>query len=78
MEQLQAAGSFQPPSVRSMEQVLETGLQMKQGRVFMDLWDAEQFCPCPECARDRLRRLEIMNKTQQVPEPARCSRSGCG
>jgi hypothetical protein len=78
MEQLQVAGSFQPPGVRSMEQVLEAGLQMKQGRVFMDLWDAEQFCPCQECASDRLQRLEIMNKTQQVPEPVRCSRSGCG
>ena len=77
MEQLQAAGSFQPPSVRSMERVLEAGLQMKQGRVFMDLWDAEQFCPCPECARDRLQRLEIMNKTQRVPRPATCSQSGC-
>ena len=78
MEQLQDQGIFQPPDVHSMERVLAAGLQMEQGRVFMDLWDAEQFCPCPECGSARLQRLETMNKTQQVLPAVECSQPGCG
>ena len=78
MEQLQDQGFFQPPDVQSMERVLAAGLQMERGRVFMDLWDAEQFCPCPECGSARLQRLEIMNKTQQVLPAVECSQPGCG
>ena len=78
MEQLQDQGIFQPPDVHSMERVLVAGLQMQRGRVFMDLWDAEQFCPCPECGSARLQRLETMNKTQQVLPAVECSQPGCG
>lgn len=77
MEQLQSEGIFRPPRLRSMERVLEAGLQMKRGRVFMDLWDAEQFCSCPECGAARLERLEKMNKTQQVLPAVECSEPSC-
>ena len=77
MEQLQARGIFQPPQVRSMERVLEAGLQMQKGRVFMDLWDAEQFCSCPKCGSARLQRLERMNKRQQIEPSVECSEPTC-
>ena len=78
MEQLQEQGIFEPPHVQSMERVLAAGLEMGRGRVFMDLWDAEQFCSCPECSPARLSRLEAMNKTQRLVPTVRCSQPGCG
>lgn len=72
MEQLQTQGDFQPPTGFSMETVLQAGLEMQQGRVFMDLWDAEQFFHCQSCRAERIQRLHKMNLTQQVLPPITC------
>jgi len=77
MEQLQDQGLFEPPRLESMETVLAAGLGMKCGRVFMDLWEAEQLYSCPECGSARLHRLDKMNNTQEVLPETRCSRRGC-
>ena len=77
MEQLQDQGIFEPPHVQSMERVLLAGLELGRGRVFMDLWDAEQFCSCPECSPARLLRLETMNKTQRLVPAVICTQPGC-
>lgn len=73
MERLQDQGWFTPPSIASMEAVLEAGLKMGRGRVFVDLWDAERFYDCPQCGPSRRARLHRMNLTQQVQPPVRCS-----
>ncbi len=73
MEQLAAADLFAPPSLYSMETVLEQGLSIQQGRVFMDLWDAEQFASCDACASHQIARIRTMNLTQTIPPPFHCS-----
>jgi hypothetical protein len=73
MDQLARDGSFAPPSMASMEQVLAEGLMMKRGRVFVDLWDCERFYPCPQCGPQREQRLHDMNLQQQILSPVTCS-----
>lgn len=72
MERLMEQGQFHPPTLRSMEAVLEYGLSLAQGRVFMDLWDIEKFHTCPRCSPQRAERLARMNLSQQVPAPIPC------
>lgn len=74
MEQLRASGDFAPPTIRSMEEVLERGLaqvqeQRSSVRIFMDLWDVEGFYHCSTCGPARAARIQRMNLSQQV-EPA--------
>ncbi|MFN0053363.1 MAG: radical SAM protein [Planctomycetales bacterium] len=66
MEQLQAAGQFAPPRLESLEAVLEAGLRMGRGRVFVDLWDVERFCECSLCGPARAARLRTMNLNQTI------------
>jgi hypothetical protein len=75
MDQLQASGDFAPPSLRSMETVLEQGIRLGRGRVFMDLWDAEQLSNC-ECGPARIERLRRMNLTQEVTPCVQCDCNG--
>ena len=74
MERLQQEGHFSPPSLRSVETVLEEGIRMNRGRVFVDVWDLERFFECPECGPARKERLQAMNLTQEVLPPVTC---GC-
>lgn len=72
MEQLVATDQFSPPSLASMEQVLEAGIAMQHGRVFMDLWDVERFYDCHQCGSARRDRLQQMNLEQTVLPVVRC------
>ena len=69
LDQLTREGLFASPNMTSMEQVLETGLCMRRGRVLMDLWDCEQFYPCAACGPRRRNRLHAMNLSQTVLPP---------
>lgn len=73
MELLEQAGHFAPPTLASMETVLEAGLGLKRGRVFVDLWDAERLASCPRCAPARRARLHQMNLTQRLLPPVACA-----
>jgi len=73
MQQLAADGHYAPPAMASIETVLEEGVQMDRGRVFMDLWDLERFVDCSDCGPERRERLHQMNLTQAVPDPVACS-----
>ena len=73
MERLQSSGEFAPPTIRSMEEVLERGIEFARGRVFVDLWDAEKFCDCLQCGTVRIERLRRMNLTQQFEPHVECS-----
>jgi radical SAM enzyme (TIGR01210 family) len=72
MERLRRDGSFEPPTFRSLEEVLATGLAMRRGRVFVDLWDAERFLDCKQCGPARRERLSRMNLTQQILPSISC------
>ena len=74
MEQLQAAGEFSSPTINSMEQVLERGITLGRGRVFVDVWDAMPFCTCQQCGQLRIERLGRMNLSQKVEPSIHC---GC-
>lgn len=72
LDQLEQAGHFSPPELRSLELVCRETLVWKRGRVFADLWDAQQFATCPDCCAARMDRLQVMNLTQQIPETVEC------
>jgi len=73
VDYLKKAGYFEKPALSSIERALEAGLELNKGRVFMDLWDLEQFYGCPDCGPLRKHRLQRMNLTQQLLPPVVCS-----
>ena len=75
MDWLQSNRYFSPPSISSLEQVLEYGIQLNKGRVFADLWDIEIFSDCSKCFDSRTKRLTDMNLNQHVLPPVNCT---CG
>ncbi|WP_417390474.1 radical SAM protein [Gimesia sp.] len=70
LEQLEQSGHYSLPTFSSIETTLETCLQLNQGRVFMDLWDLDQFYQNEPELQSRLTRLQIMNLTQTLPDHA--------
>ncbi|MGV3482815.1 MAG: radical SAM protein [Planctomycetaceae bacterium] len=73
MERLQSEELFSPPSLSSLEAVLEAGLSMNRGRVFVDLWDAASLFQEQGSTSDgkrelalRIERLRQMNLCQRV------------
>lgn len=72
MEILETAGEFTPPTIRSMEEVMERGLALNAGMVLMDLWDIERFFNCPRCGPARAERIRQMNLSQTVLPPVTC------
>lgn len=78
MDKLLDLGAFAPPDLTSIERVLETSLQHGGGRVFLDLWDIEQFATCPHCVSKRVQRLETMNLEQRFLPRVECDQCGGG
>jgi len=77
MELFQRDGLYAPPTLASLESVLERGLELAQRfpatpRVFADLWDAEKFAACSHCAAERVGRLNEMNLSQQGAPTVEC------
>ena len=66
MDQLHAAGQFAPPTLCSMEDVMDSLISLKRGRVFIDLWDAADTFADARDSANRLARLHKMNLTQGV------------
>ncbi len=78
MEQLQRQGDFQPPSLAALEECLQRALELRAGRVFVDLWDIEALADCPYCLTARKARLVRMNLSQCPEPPVGCQRCGGG
>jgi radical SAM enzyme (TIGR01210 family) len=76
MEQLAERGLFAPPRLASLETVLETGMGLGSGRVFVDLWDAEKLASCPRCSPRRIERMRQMNLAQQLLPGIPCDCGG--
>ena len=72
MERLQSTGAFSPPTIRSMEELLERGIELHRGRVFIDLWDVEKFFDCAHCGPARAARIRRMNLSQQLESSVEC------
>ncbi len=76
MDALMAAGEFSPPTLNSLEDVLEYGISLRRGRVFADLWDLEQFADCPDCVGARRERMRRINLSQRPQPRTSCPRCG--
>jgi radical SAM enzyme (TIGR01210 family) len=72
MELLSKKGLFHPPSVQSLEKVLEYGISLGKGRVFADTWDIELFYTCKTCDEKRKQRIEYMNACHLIPPAVIC------
>jgi hypothetical protein len=72
MEALAASGQFSAPRLETLEASLSYGLDLKRGRVFADLWDAETIPSCLACTTPRIGRLHQMNLSQINRAPVRC------
>jgi len=73
MDQLQKEGLFAPPDIRSLEKVVEYGIEQQAGRLFADLWDLKLFSKCDSCLNDRISRLTEMNLTQRFSKQIKCT-----
>ncbi len=76
MDLLERGREFAPPRLGSIEKAAAAGIGLDRGRVFVDLWDAERFATCSNCAAARIARLSQMNLTQQVPAKIECDCGG--
>ena len=72
MERLERDGLFAPPRLASLECVLEEGIALRRGRVFVDLWDAQRLAACSRCGPARIERLRQMNLLQEMLPPVAC------
>jgi archaeosine synthase beta-subunit len=76
LDRLREAGEFAPPRLPTLERALEAVLELRQGRVFADTWDLEQFSTCAACFEQRRQRLHQMNRQQAVPPRIGCRLCG--
>jgi archaeosine synthase beta-subunit len=72
MEALAAVDHFSPPRIDLLESSLDYGLALRRGRVFADLWDAENIPACPDCRAARISRLRETNLSQKPRLPVLC------
>jgi radical SAM enzyme (TIGR01210 family) len=72
MELLQQNGNFKPPSIKSLEAVMEYGIGLNKGRVFADTWDLQLFSSCDNCFEKRVNRLTDMNLKQKITGKISC------
>jgi radical SAM enzyme (TIGR01210 family) len=73
MDQLMGKGIFEIPDLRSLETVLEYGIEKQSGRVFADVWDLKLFSKCDKCLDARISRLTEMNMGQRFISPVKCT-----
>ncbi len=73
MDQLMEKGIFAMPDIRSLELVLEYGIEQQSGRVFADVWDLKLFSKCDRCLDARTKRLTDMNLGQKFISPIKCT-----
>jgi radical SAM enzyme (TIGR01210 family) len=72
IDALAPLGLFRAPVLEDIERSAALALAHAagRGRVFVDVWDLEQFARCPHCCAARRARLQAMNLEQRVlPQP---------
>ena len=73
LDALAANNYFEQPDIRSLEEVIEYGIELNEGLVFSDLWDIGLFSSCNKCIDQRRRRLVEMNLYQKKIAPVKCT-----
>lgn len=76
LDRWRAQGWFTPPALESLYAVLRRGLELRAGRVFVDLWDVQKLWRCAACGPRQTEALRTMNLTQQIQDwpDCRCAR----
>ncbi|HMJ89510.1 MAG TPA: hypothetical protein VK530_06820, partial [Candidatus Acidoferrum sp.] len=69
---LAARGEFSPPTLATIEAALAASMSLKEGRVFVDLWNLELFSTCNCCFEARRERLIAINQGQALVPPVHC------
>lgn len=65
---------MQAPSLREVEQVLETALQAKlDSAIQVDPWDLAHLVACPHCAVARMARITAMNRSGRLEPVVDCT-----
>ena len=72
MQRLAELGVFSPPTVRQLEEALDGALNLDQGIVLVDLWDADGMAGCPECRAARIERMTRLNLEGGTLPPISC------
>ena len=78
LDALAAGNYFEQPDIRSLEEVIEYGIELNEGLVFSDLWDIDSFSSCNKCLERRKERLFKMNLNQIIYPGINCSCTGEG
>jgi radical SAM enzyme (TIGR01210 family) len=78
LDRFMETGEFAPPRLDSLEQAQVEALRLRQGRVFADTWDLEQFSTCSACLDARRRRLHAVNLRQVALSAIVCQVCGNG
>jgi len=73
MEALVQLGEFSPPTLEVVEAAANYGLNLKRGRVFVDLWDLRLAPPKCSCYPQRIERLHRMNLCQSAQDSMGCA-----
>jgi radical SAM enzyme (TIGR01210 family) len=73
MDFLQEKGDFSVPTIQSLENVLEYGVNQNKGNIFADVWDLQLFSNCDTCLNERIERITNININQRVIEKVICS-----
>jgi uncharacterized Fe-S cluster-containing MiaB family protein len=76
LDRLRETAEFAPPRLPTLERALEAVLERRQGRVFADTWELEQFSTCATCFEQRRQRLHQMNLLQIVLPKIGCRLCG--
>jgi hypothetical protein len=72
MQRLADQGIFCPPTAMQLERALDEALQLDQGIVLADLWDAEGLAGCSECRTARIERMDRLNRGGGGEPPVTC------
>ena len=72
MEALRQSGDLHPLSLEQVESCFDVALDLKLGRLWLDLWDLEHLQTCSACFAHRKSRIETMNATQSIIPKTTC------
>jgi hypothetical protein len=73
MDFLEGKGDFNKPTIQSLEDVLEYGVNQNKGNVFADIWDLQLFSNCDNCLNERIKRITNINLNQKIIDKVKCS-----
>lgn len=73
LDALAANNYFEQPDIKSLEEVIEYGIELNEGLVFSDLWDIDRFSSCNKCIDQRRNRLVEMNLHQKKTAQVKCT-----